>query len=219
MLDLRAMQTDAAKQLLARPVAQEIIRGKITRLEYVNYMCDVYCYALHSSQVIGLAAVRLTLSHPPMARYLFKHAEEEMGHDQWAKNDLLDLGVTETEIARSRPSSPCHRMLGLEYLYAAHLNPVGLFGWMFVLESLGGRVGGGLATAIDKTLKLNGKGMYFLKGHAEADAHHSEDLYRVIEENIATEVDRDAFLGMYRESLDLYCELLDHTRLPERRAA
>jgi hypothetical protein len=29
-------------------------------------------------------------------------------------------------------------------------------------------------------LSLPNEGLYFLKGHAEADAHHAEDLYRII---------------------------------------
>jgi pyrroloquinoline quinone (PQQ) biosynthesis protein C len=213
------MQDDAAKQLLARPLSQAVVRGELRKAEYVNYMSDVYCYALHSSQVIAIAGARLTLSHPAMAQYLYQHAAEELGHDKWARSDLLDLGLTSEQITKVRPSSACLRMIGLEYLYAAHENAVGLFGWMFVLESLGAKVGGGLAAAVDKTLKLNGKGMYFLNGHAEADAHHAEDLYRVITENLSSDEDRAVFERMYHESLESYCQILDSACIPDRAAA
>ena len=97
----------------------------------------------------------------------------------------------------------------LEYLYAHHWNPIGLFGWMFVLESLGGRVAGGLAAKLDEVLKLNGRAQYFLKGHGEADAHHSEDLYRVIAENVRNSDDLNAFQTMADEASALYCEMLE----------
>jgi heme oxygenase len=154
-----------------------------------------------------------------MAQYLYQHAREELGHDKWARADLLDLGLTSEQIANAHPSSACLRMIGLEYLYAAHLNPVGLFGWMFVLESLGAQVGGKLAAAVDNTLQLNGKGMYFLNGHAEADAHHSEDLYRILSENLSAAEDCIAFERMYQESLESYCEILDSARIEDRIAA
>lgn len=173
-------------------------------------MADVYCYALHSAQVIAIAGSRLVLSHPSLAQYLFRHAEEELGHDKWAASDLQDLGLSPSDIRNIVPSSPCMRMIALEYYYAAHANPVGLFGWMFVLESLGGKLGGSIATAIDQALKLGGKGTYFLHGHGEADAHHSEDLYTVISVNVESAEDQAAFLYMARESEDLYCGILDN---------
>jgi hypothetical protein len=212
-MNLREMQDNAVKHIMARPLVHSIFRGTMKRSEYIRYMSDVYCYALHSSQVIALAGARLVLSHPPMAEYLFAHAGEELGHDKWARSDLSDLGLPDQDIASIRASAPCHRMLGLEYYYAAHDNPIGLFGWMFVLESLGGQVGGAVADALDRTLQLQGKGLWFLKGHGEADAHHSEDLCRVIEENLLTSGDQEVFLKMYEESIDLYGAILDNAEL------
>ena len=122
---------------------------------------------------------------PAMAQYLYHHAGEELGHDKWAEADLMDLGLSAEQISKLQPSSACLQMMGLEYLYAAHLNPVGLFGWIFVLDSLGAQVGGTLAAAVEKALQLNGRGLYFLKGHAEAEAHYAEDLYRIIGRTLA----------------------------------
>lgn len=209
-MELRALQEQVSKRLTASSIIRQISQGRLTHPEYQAYLQDVYCYALHSSVVIGLAATRLVHSHPPLAEYLFRHAGEELGHDRWVVSDLRDLGMTDQKIERIQPSSPCARMIGLEYYYAAHANPVGLFGWMFVLESLGGKVGGSIASAIDELLGLNGKAMYFLRGHAEADAHHSEDLYNVISAHVSADADRQVFQTMVKESEDLYCAILDH---------
>lgn len=209
-MDLRSMQERVSERIMSTDIVQALMNGSISMTQYRTYLVDVYCYALHSAQVIAIAGSRLVLSHPPLAQYLFRHAEEELGHDQWAASDLQDLGLSPTDIRRLAPSSPCVRMIGLEYYYAAHANPVGLFGWMFVLESLGGRIGGAMAQTVDRTLKLDGKGVYFLRGHGEADAHHSEDLYTVISENVKSEEDRSAFLYMARQAEDLYRGILDH---------
>lgn len=209
-MELRALQEQVTKRLTTTRIIRQLMQGQLTIQEYQTYLQDVYSYALHSSVVIGCAANRMVHSHPRLAEYLFRHAGEELGHDLWAAKDLRDLGMSDAEISAIHPSSPCARMVALEYYYAAHANPVALFGWMFVLESLGGKVGGGIATAIDKVLGLNGKATYFLKGHADADAHHSEDLYAMISRHVLTEADQRDFLAMVRESEDLYCAMLDN---------
>lgn len=209
-MNLRSLQDKVSARINSTDIVQNLEQGGLTIDQYRSYMADVYCYALHSAQVIATAGSRLALSHPPLAQYLFRHAEEELGHDKWAGSDLQDLGLSPSGIRDIVPSSPCMRMIALEYYYAVHANPVGLFGWMFVLESLGGKLGSGIAAAIDHTLQLGGKGTYFLRGHGEADAHHSEDLFSVISGNIKSVEDKAAFLYMARESEDLYCAILDN---------
>lgn len=209
-MHLEHLQTRATATLMATNLVRAVGRRAVKYEQYRAYMIDVYHYAAHSSQVISLAGSRLTLSHPPLAAYLFTHAGQELGHDQWAAADLRDLGMTEDEIADSQPSDACLQMLGIEYLYAAHLNPAGLFGWMFALESLGGRVGGGIANEIDEALNLHGKGVYFLRGHAEADQQHSEDLTRVIRNHVVLSADQMTFLRVFDLSIQAYVEIIDH---------
>ena len=218
-MDLRDLQKQAVDRLMSTKIVTNLMQGKVSLEQYKTYMCDVYSYALHSSQVIALAGSRLVLSHPPLAEYLFRHAEEELGHDKWAESDLADLGLFPAEIKAVLPSSPCIRMIGLEYYYAAHANPIGLFGWMFVLETLGGKSAGGISTAIDKCLNLNGKATYFLRGHGDADALHSEDLCSVIGENVKDPEDVRTFLYVLAESEALYCEILDHAFSARARSA
>ena len=86
--------------------------------------------------MIGLAGTRCVLSHPPLAQYLLHHAQEELGHDQWALQDLAALGVSEAKARKSRPVPACAAMVGFEYYIAGYGNPVALFGWLYVLEAM-----------------------------------------------------------------------------------
>ena len=208
-MELRSLQDQVSTQLLGTRGVRELMQGRISTQQYQAYLQDVYCYALHSSVVIGVAGSRMVHTHPSLAEYLFRHAGEELGHDLWVASDLRDLGMSEGAIKCIQPSVPCARMIALEYYYAANANPVGLFGWMFVLESLGGKVGGGIAGAIDKALALSGKATYFLRGHADADAHHAEDLHSVISANVVGTSDESVFLEMFKQSSELYCAILD----------
>lgn len=203
------MQHQVQADLMRTRAIEAVTDGSIELRHYVSYLVDVHAYAQHSSQVIALAGARLVPREPQLAEYLFRHAGEELGHDKWAAEDLRELGVDDRDPSRMSPSSACLRMIGLEYLYAERLNPVGLFGWMFALETLGGTVGGAVGMRLNRTLGLDGRGLRFLLGHAEADSHHSEDLFNAIAEHVKAPQDVDAVERMARESVDLYCAILD----------
>jgi len=208
-LPLREMQAEVQARLMRTRIVEAVTQGTVDRAQYRDYMVDVHAYARHSAQVIALAGTRLVLSHPALAQYLFRHAGEELGHDLWAAQDLADLGVSAADLSALQPSAPCLRMIGLEYLYAAHLNPVGLFGWMFMLETLGGSIGGAIGARLNQVLHLEGRALMFLLGHADADTHHSEDLLAVIGQHVEADADTAAFRRMAAESAALYVELLD----------
>jgi len=89
------------------------------------------------------------------------------------------------------------------------LNAVGLFGWMFALESLGAKVGGSIALMLNKTLSLEGKALQFLTGHAEADTTHAADLISVISAEAKASEDITVIERMAFLSTDLYVRILD----------
>lgn len=210
MRDLLEIRSTVLQQLLSSAIVLRIEHGAITREEYIRYMSDVYYYAQHSAQVIGMAAVRLVDKHPTMANYLFEHAREELGHDQWARSDLEDLGLSSKDIEQLIPSHACQNMVAIEYFYAYHDNPVGLFGWMYVLECLGGDAAGAIAKGLNSALDLNGKGLYFLTGHGEADEHHSEDLTEIISKEALSAEERECFHSVVSKSITAYLAILDH---------
>jgi len=206
LADLRNRVID---RIASHALIKRVHSRSMTRDQYACYVNDVYHYAKHSSCVIGSAAVRLVHSNPPLSEYLFRHAAEEIGHDAWARSDLLDLGWTNADIDASKSSEACQRMIALEYFYACTDNPVGLFGWMYVLECLGGGIGGTMAQAVDAALDLRGKGTYFLSGHGDADILHSKDLTDMISTNVTSARDCADLLHVAWLSLDCYVGILD----------
>ena len=150
---------------------------------YARYLENVWHYAQHSSTVIGLAGTRCVLSHPPLAQYLLHHAQEELGHDQWALQDLAALGVSESNARKSRPVPACAAMVGFEYYIAGYGNPVALFGWLYVLEAMGDDLGQIVADSVSKGLNLP-DGVKFLAGHGDADVEHTVEII----ENIKTHI-------------------------------
>lgn len=200
---------DTSAAFQRHPIVAAVMAGRLNAAQYARYMTDVFHYATHSSVVIGQAGVRLVHSHPALAAYLFHHAGEELGHDAWAHQDLIDVGLTAGQIAASQPSPACRAMIDMEFQLAFHGNPVALFGWMFVLECLGGDMGGAMAAGIDAALGLAGKGTRFLAGHGEADGQHMQDLAAVIAANVTAPADVAAVLAVAERARDHYLGILD----------
>lgn len=210
MNHLLKTRTAVREAIVATPLVDNLIGGRISREAYADYLRNVYAYAEHSSKVIALAASRCMNSHPALARYLLHHAEEEQGHDRWALADLVDLGYSEDEVIAVDPAPSCSAMIGFEYYTAGYANPVGLFGWLYVLEAMGDDLGGEVAGRIDAALSLEGKGLRFIAGHGVNDVEHTADLTEQIKQHVHTPEDLRAvnhvadviavlYVGMFHE--------------------
>jgi hypothetical protein len=210
---LQEVRTHNVGRITKLPLVESILSGKPNKEAYVQYLINVYNYAQHSPRVIALSASRCANSHPNLCRYLLKHTEEEIGHEHWVYSDLKDLGLTDQQIGASRPTAACFAMISLEYYVAQHWNPIGLFGWLYALESLGDAMGEMISTALTNGLKLGGekKGIYFLQGHGVADHDHSADLAEQIEKNVTAASDLEDVRYIAEASGDLYARIIEES--------
>ncbi len=180
---LNEVRTRVRENLMSLEPVRQVFGGNSDPAFYTRYLENIWHYAQHSATVIALAGSRCVLTHPKLADYLMHHALEELGHEQWALDDLAALNVAKEKVQASRPVPACASMIGLEYYIAGHSNPVGLFGWLFVLEAMGDDLGYVASEAIKKGLNLP-DGVKFLAGHGEADKDHTKDIIDQIERNV-----------------------------------
>lgn len=182
MSHLIAARRDLLAGIQATPAVRSLFGGRPNPEGYKAYLINVWHYARHSATVIGLAGARCVSAHPALANYLFHHAREELGHERWAVEDLATLGVTEADLAVSKPLPSCAAMIGYEYYIAAHANPVGLFGWLYMLEAMGEDLGPLISAQLSKS--FNSAGIRFVRAHGEADELHTRDLTQQIAAHI-----------------------------------
>lgn len=208
MQHLNDLRAKVRAEILDTRIVSDLFSGQLGRPAYARYLQNVWYYAQHSSIVIGLAGARCVPTHPALADYLMHHAQEELGHDQWALDDLAAMGITEDEVRESRPVPACAAMVGMEYFVAGHANPVGLFGWLFVLESMGDDLGHEVADRLREGLELP-DGVKFLAGHGDADEDHTRDIIEKIEKDVpaadmadvhfVADVMADLYVRIFRE--------------------
>ena len=207
---LAEVRGQARTDLLGHPAVKAIMAGHDFIPTYIHYLCNVFHYASHSPIVIGMAGARAVGTSPGVGKYLLHHATEEIGHEAWAESDLKNLGQRAEDIRRSRPSPSCSAMIGMEYYWAAHANPVALLGWMYSLEGFGDDIGHLVASRVDAQLGPDRDGSYFLHGHGDADHAHIVDITRIIASEVApadledvffvADLSRHYYLGMLTEA-------------------
>jgi len=181
---LVALRQSSRKRIMDGTLIARILEGAPPKHSYIRYLKNVYLYAIHSAVVIGLAGARAVHRSPPVAAYLLHHATEKTGNEARAFSDLKELGVSEKEILGSKPTANCLSMIGMEYYYAAHSNPVALLGWMYTLQSLGEDIGHLVATKVSEGLSFGRRATSFLRGHADADYDHVKGVTETITRHV-----------------------------------
>jgi len=115
-----------------------------------------------------------------IAGYYRTHAIEEMHHDEWLLDDLTAMGADRASVLARTPSPAVASLVGAQYYWALHADPVALFGYLAVLEGNPSSVKELEKIRIGHGLPL--KGMRTMVKHARLDPHHRDEMFAVFDE-------------------------------------
>lgn len=120
-----------------------------------------------------------------LASYLEKHIEEESGEDEWLLRDLEVLGVDRSTVLEHVPSANVARLVGAQYYWVLHVDPVTVLGYLAALE----RDPPSLELIDDLIQKTGHDRAAFrtLIAHAERDPGHAEELDELLDHIELTE--------------------------------
>lgn len=204
LLDLRKR---VHEELGTTRLVRDVLEGRPSRDGYVRYLENVRYYAQFSPVVMATAAARAVPTHPELARYLLHHADEETGHDLWALADLEDLGVPRKEALAATPVPACQALVGYVHYVAGFANPVGLFGWMYILEAVGNDLGTLAGAKLARGLGDAKGAVRFVAGHGVADTDHTREITEQLEAHVRESGDRAAVDGVADVVTDLYLRM------------
>jgi pyrroloquinoline quinone (PQQ) biosynthesis protein C len=114
------------------------------------------------------------------ADYMTKHAREELHHDEWLLQDMLAIGLEASAIHRRIPPPSVASLVGSQYYWIHHTHPVGLFGYLVVLE--GNPPSMPQLNVIQNKYGLPRAAFRTLIEHAQTDPAHHHGLNRAIDE-------------------------------------
>jgi pyrroloquinoline quinone (PQQ) biosynthesis protein C len=109
-----------------------------------------------------------------LASYLETHIEEESGEDEWLLLDLEALGLDRSTVLDHVPSPNVARLVGAQYYWVLHVDPVAVLGYLAALERDPPSV-----ELIDDLSERTGHdraAFRTLIAHAERDPEHAEEL-------------------------------------------
>jgi hypothetical protein len=109
-----------------------------------------------------------------LAAYLERHIEEERHHDLWLLEDLESIGVSRTAVLAPAPPPAVAAMVGAQYYWIQHHDPVALIGYMLMLEC-----NAPTPETLADLKRRSGLPESFFRTHrihAELDPEHQSDL-------------------------------------------
>lgn len=208
MNHLIAIRRSLFAVIKATPAVRSLVGGHPNLETYKAYLTNVWHYTRHSAAVIGLAGIRCASVNPTLANYLFRHAQQKLGQEQWAAEDLATLGVTENDLLGSKALPSCAAMIGYEYYVAGHGNPVSLFGCLYMLEAMSEDFTPTISAHLSRAFSPS-IGVRFVRAHAMTDELHTWDLAEQImthispidvqEINYVADVVGQLYLGIFEQ--------------------
>ena len=153
---------------------------------YRTYLCHSHSIVRATVPLMRAAIESLKLprrADDPVAlrtiKYLEQHAEEETGHDEWTLDDAEVMGLSREEVLNWRPTQNVSHIVGAQYYWIYHYQPVAFLGYIAVMEGdpASYEFFEDVARRNDLPLEAISSFLY----HAKIDPSHKADLDRLID--------------------------------------
>lgn len=173
-------------------------------------MTQIYHYTRHNSVNQAVAAFRADPDQIGLLRFVYGHADEELGHEKMVLHDLRAIGLLGPDEGIDEPPLPAVDAL-INYLYGVALRegPVARLGYSYWAESVYEHIAPVLLQA-RKSLQLTDQDMAFFVAHAEIDAKHAVEVQQAIRKSVRTAGQAEAVHRVAVTTLWLTVSVLDH---------
>jgi hypothetical protein len=202
---------DAVRRLVEHPRMPEL---------YVEYLVASHGIIRASVPLMHTALERARAAPPKdpaaadLAAYLERHADEELGHDDWLLEDLEELGVAREEVLARPPSPAVAAFVGAQYYWILHHHPVAIMGYIALLEGYPPTI-----ADVDRMMAATGHGREAFRTlirHAELDPLHRDEFEEALDAMTLTEEQSSLIVLSALHSVDAFTrvivELLDDAR-------
>jgi hypothetical protein len=171
--------------------SERLMRDPRIAALYPEYLFTVHCIIRASVPLMETAQRRsreLAPKDPVSAAldpYFEEHIPEERDHDEWLLGDLEVLGNERSSVLARPPSPTVAAAVGAQYYWIRHYHPVGLLGYIALLE--GYPPSPELLDELAERTGYDEAAFRTLAAHAELDPGHRDELDAVIDALPVTE--------------------------------
>jgi hypothetical protein len=168
-----AVAADPLKSLMNGIMCHARVASSFSRYLQLQHGMIRASVSLMNSASLEAAKRRNEPLYRILEEYLNIHAVEELNHDEWLLDDLASLGQSEAVVAE-RPSRLVAAMVGAQYYWIRHFDPIMIIGYIAVLEG-SPPTEKGLNDLLDRT-SLPRRCLRTAFKHAMLDIKHASDL-------------------------------------------
>ena len=207
---LDAMIEQAWAEAAQQPLWVHVLNEQFDAPLYRDLMVQIFHYTRWNSLNQALAVASATPEQRPLLRFVYRHADEELGHEQMVVHDLRSVGLIEDDDdLRDFPKLPATDAL-INYLsgVAYTEGPIARLGYSYWAEDVYPHIAPLLGAAA-ASLGLGERQMTFFVAHSDIDEAHSVEVRRIIDKAALTPDDRAAVLRVATTTLWLTIELMN----------
>lgn len=204
----RLERETSAERLALYSVPQLLdgVAGRISRDTYVAYLAEAYHHVSHTVPLLTAARDRMDAAHAPFRAALEEYISEETGHEQWILNDIARSGGDAEAVRIGAPRASTELMVAYAYDYVSRINPMGMFGMVYVLEGTSIALATHGAGAVSKALGLGPECFSYLSSHGSLDQDHMK-FFEGLVNTVEDPVDQAAILHVARRVFVLFAEM------------
>jgi pyrroloquinoline quinone (PQQ) biosynthesis protein C len=201
---MAALRTDldaAVATVAASPFVQDVRAGRRVRALYEAYLQEAWHYVRLTSSFTPLSARRMDVAHRELRQWLLHHSADELGHEDMALADLVDLGHSAAAIRASAPRLGTLAWVHFFYYQVTMRPPFAAFGVLQFLEGMATRLAGELAQRIGAALPASARGaVRFFGEHGVLDQEHFADQLTLLRKHCKDPADQQVVRQTVREA-------------------
>lgn len=195
-------------EFLASDSMRRLAAGDVSVEEYRSYMKQVYYYVRENPQIQALGTVYFRGRQRYMVRNVLKHSISEVGHEQLALNDYVQLGGDPSKVPYKNPHPATIALTSYAYFQIYNQNPMGYLGYLFFLEFAPTQAG----PKIGEQLLACGvpeNALTWLREHVDLDQGHTKMMERYVETLLTSDADYDSVGYAMKTTGYLYGQMID----------
>ncbi len=175
---------------------------------YIGMLIEIYHYTRHNSINQAVAAFATSPQSAGLLRFAYKHALEELGHENMVVRDLASIGIGESEILATSPGAATEALNGYLYSVALRQGALARLGYSFWAERAYEHIQPILESA-RRCLGLSDESMTFFVAHAQIDQRHAVEVQEGIGRWIRNEQDLEAVRKVATTTLYLTGKIME----------
>ena len=185
------------------PAMRHLADGNMTLEEYRSYLKQVSYCVRENPQLQALATVYFRGRQRDAIKGFYQHAISEIGHDQLALNDFVDLGGDPALVPYKNPLPATTALTSFAFYQIYNLNPLGYLGYLYFLEFMPTKAGPVIAEQL-AAIGIPQSATTFLRDHIEIDQAHNRLMKHYAEMLLKTDADVDAVEYAMKTTAYLY---------------